>query len=126
VKDCVMIGRGEMIHEVSAGDWRRHLAGARQHTAARLRFMTGDHHLVRDFVVSELPRNQGKPLRPEEISRRINLPLSRVTTVLEELEKNLFFLVRNDAGEVSWAFPVTSERTLHRLSFSTGERIFAA
>lgn len=126
MKDFVMIGRGERIHEVSADDWRKHLAGAREHTATRLRFMMGDHHLVRNFVVSELPRNQGKPLRPEEISRRINLPLSRVTIVLEDLEKNLFFLVRNDAGEVSWAFPVTTEKTPHRLNFSTGEHVFTA
>jgi hypothetical protein len=46
--------------------------------------------------------------------------------MLEELQKNLFFLVLNNAGEVSWAFPVTSDWTPHRLSFSSGEGIFAA
>ena len=126
MKDVTLIGRGEMILEVPAEEWRKHLAAVRHHSSSRLSFMTGDHHLVRNFVVSELPRNQGKPLRTEEISRRINLPLSRVTTVLEDLEKNLFFMVRNDAGEVSWAFPVTTEKTPHRLNFSTGEHVFAA
>jgi len=88
--------------------------------------MTGDHHLVRNFVVSELPRNHDNALRPEDISHRLNLPLPGVTAMLEDLQKHLFFLVLNSAGEVSWAFPITSEKTPHRLSFDTGEGIFAA
>ena len=46
--------------------------------------------------------------------------------IVADLEKNLFFLVRNQAGDVSWAFPVTSDATPHRLTFSTGEHTFAA
>jgi hypothetical protein len=34
--------------------------------------------------------------------------------------------VRNGRGEVSWAFPVTAEKTAHELRFSTGERCHAA
>jgi len=52
--------------------------------------------------------------------------LPAVKTLLDELERNLFFLVRNGAGDVNWAFPVTSDRTPHRLRFDTGERIFGA
>ncbi len=126
MKDIILIGRGERILEVSAEDWRKHLAAARHHSSSRLSFMTGDHHLVRNFVVSELPRNHGDALRPEDISRRLNLSLTGVNAILEDLQKRLVFLVLNDAGEVSWAFPVTSQKTPHRLSFSTGERIFAA
>ena len=88
--------------------------------------MTTDHHLVRNFAVSELPRNHGKPLNPEDIARRLHLPLARVIAILADLQRNLFFLVLNTSGEVSWAFPVTSEETPHRVSFSSGERIFAA
>ena len=88
--------------------------------------MTTEHHRVRNFVVRELPVNQGKPLTADEISQRLDLPITRVVTILEELQKNLFFLVLNNAGEVSWAFPVTSDWTPHRLSFSSGEGIFAA
>ena len=126
MNDVILIGRGEMMLEVPAEEWRKHLAAVRHHSSSRLSFMTGDHHLVRNFVVSELPRNYGNALGPEDISRRLNLPLARVSTMLEDLQKHLFFLVLNSAGEVSWAFPVTSEKTPHRLSFSTGERIFAA
>ncbi len=126
MKDVILIGRREQILEVSAESWRKHLVGTQHHSAARLSFMTGDHHLVRNFAVRELPRNHGKPLSCEDISRRLHLPLSRVTAILDDLEKHLFFLVRNEAGKVSWAFPVTTERTPHRLSFSSGERLFAA
>jgi len=124
--DSILIGRREKIHEVSAENWRKHLAGAREHMLVRLSFMTDDHHHIRNFVVRELPRNQGRALSAEEISRKLDLPLDRVVAILEELQKNLFFLVLNETGEVSWAFPVTTDWTPHRLSFSSGERIFAA
>ena len=126
MKDTILIGRGKLILELPTDMWRKHLASSQLHTAAMLSFMTGDHHLVRNFVVRELPRNHGKPLSPEDISQGVNLPLSKVTTILADLHKSLFFLVRNNAGEVSWAFPVTSERTPHRLTFSSGEQTFAA
>ena len=126
MKDIILVGRQDKILEVPADTWRQHLANARTHSGTRLSFMTANHHLIRNFVVRELPRNSGKPLTPKDISQRLSLSLSLVTTILEDLEKHLFFLVRNEAGEVSWAFPVTSERTPHQLNFSSGEQIFAA
>lgn len=93
--------------------------------AARLAFMTREHHLVRDFVVRELPR-QRTPLRPGRIAQSIGLELHQVKRILADLEDHLFFLVRDAGGNVGWAFPVTTSRTPHRLSFSTGERIFGA
>ena len=91
-----------------------------------LAFMTPRHHAVRNFVVRELPGNGGKPLGPAQIARSLRLDRKVVTGLLDDLEKHLFFLVRNSAGEVTWAFPVTCERTPHRLRFSTGEWIFGA
>ncbi len=125
MKDVILIGRQERILEAPAEHLLKHLAGI-QSPSARLNFMTGDHHLVRYFVVRELPRNQGRPLSPQDISSRLRLSLSRVISILDDLEQHLFFLVRNEAGEVSWAFPVTAEITPHRVRFSSGERIFAA
>lgn len=87
--------------------------------------MTEEHHRVRYFVVRELPR-VGEPLLPEFIAQNLNLPLARVNAILAELEKHLFFLVRNGQGAVSWAFPVTVESTPHELTFSTGERLYGA
>jgi hypothetical protein len=124
--EMMLLGRGEHIFSVSTAPLSEHLAAARAHSATRLAFMTGEHHRVRNFVVRELPRNAGKPLRPEDIARRLALPLDKVVAVLAELQQHLFFLVLDDAGAVSWAFPVTVERTPHRLRFSSGEEIWAA
>jgi len=126
MKGRVLIGGGEKIYEIPAENWRKHLTEGREHMQVRSGFMTEDHHRVRNFAVRELPRNQGKALSAAEISRRLDLPLDRVVTILEELQKNLFFLVLNEMGEVNWAFPVTSDWTPHRLSFSSGESVFAA
>jgi len=87
--------------------------------------MTEEHHLVRNFVVKELPR-AGEPIRSDHISRELMLSRARTEIILDELERHLFFLVRNQRGEVSWAFPVTAENTGHHLVFSTGERLDAA
>ena len=126
MRDTILIGRREKIHEISAEGLRKHLAGAREHMQVRLSFMRGDHHRIRNFVVRELPRNQGKALGAEEIAKRLDLSLERVVAILGELQEHLFFLVLNEAGEVSWAFPVTTDWTPHRLSFSSGEKVFAA
>jgi len=91
----------------------------------RLAFMTPHHHAVRNFVVQELPRHAA-PLSPTQIARSLRFDVKHVADLLEDLEKHLFFLVRDARGEVSWAFPVTSDTTPHRLRFSTGERISGA
>jgi len=91
-----------------------------------LAFMTAAHRAVRNFVVRELPRNGGRPLAPAQIASSLRLDSQSVTGLLEDLESHLLFLVRNAQGEVSWAFPATTDRTPHRLRFSTGERIFGA
>ena len=91
-----------------------------------LAFMTPRHHAVRNFVVMELPRNHGRPLGPAQIAGAFGMEEAVVNQLLDDLEKHLFFLVRDRRGQVSWAFPVASDRTPHRLRFSTGERIFAA
>ncbi len=126
MKDRILVGRREAITEIPAEKWRQHLAQAGQHSAALLSFMTDDHHRVRNFVVRELPRNHGKPLSPEDIAQSLHLPLDLTSTILDDLQKHLFFLVRNQHGEVSWAFPITSDSTPHSLSFSSGERVLAA
>jgi hypothetical protein len=87
--------------------------------------MSHDHHLVRNFVVRELPR-LGHPIPLDDISQALDLAPERTTRIVKDLEKNLFFLVRGDGAEVSWAFPVTAEKTGHHLIFSTGERLDAA
>ena len=49
-----------------------------------------------------------------------------ILALLDDLQKHLFFLVLNPAGDVNWAYPVTAEKTPHRLRFSSGELTYAA
>jgi hypothetical protein len=124
LKKTILLGRGKNIQEVPADDWLK--AHDEIDMTERLAFMTPAHHRVRYAAVRELPLNGGKPLSVTDLVDKTGLERSKVQTLLDDLEKNLFFLVRNDAGEVSWAYPVTSDRTPHRLTFSTGERLFGA
>ena len=121
----LLVGSGRNIRSVADDAFANSVKGLPERMASRLAFMSREHHAVRDFVVSELPR-ENRPIAPSHISRVLRLPAERVAAILAELEKNLFFLVRDAAGNVSWAFPVTNSRTPHRLSFSTGEKIFGA
>ena len=93
--------------------------------ASRLAFMSRNHHTVRDFAVRELPR-QDRPLSPIQIAQVTGLSSQTVSAILAELERNLFFLVRDSEGDVSWAFPVTTSETPHHLTFSSGEKVFGA
>ncbi len=123
--DALRVGIGRYMIPVPRAIWRRQIAGAGPMIKSALGFMTPEHHLVRNFVVVELPRT-GAPLAPEYISRKLNLPVARVGVILDDLEKHLFFLFRNPQGAVSWAYPVTADQTPHRVTFSTGERTSAA
>ena len=125
MSETVLLGQGRQIVELPRKTWEGHLSQAPQHSETRLGFMSEEHHLVRYFVVRELP-SIGKPMQTEFISQSLKLPVVRVNTILDELEKNLFFLVRNSQGAVIWAYPVTVEKTPHELSFSTGERLYGA
>ena len=125
MSDTILVGHQDRISTVPRELWAQHLAQVPQHAGSRLSFMSAVHHRVRYYVVRELP-NSGRPLEPETIAQDLELPLEQTLDILAELEKNLFFLVRDSGAEVSWAFPVTAEETGHHLVFSTGERLDAA
>lgn len=88
-------------------------------------FMTEMHRMVHHFVVREMP-SHGMPMDPGFIAEGVNLPEEQVAGILQELEESKIFLFRNEGGAVVWAYPVTAEETPHRLTFSTGEEIYAA
>ena len=123
--DTILAGRGRQIIQIPRKQWEDHLAKVPTHMKTRLAFMSKEHHRIRYFVVKELP-HYGKPMPAEFISEKLRLPINQVERILDDLEKNLFFLVRNDSGAVSWAFPMTVEKTPHHLTFSTGEQTCAA
>jgi hypothetical protein len=104
--------------------WERGISKSAQ-WAMRVASLPEEYHLVRDFVVREILR-VGKPLSPELIGHELNLPVSRVSAILDELERKLVFVFRNQQGAVVWAYPATADRTPHRVTFSTGEEGYAA
>lgn len=123
--ETVLLGRGRQMVTVPEKMWAGHLDDIPAHARQRLSFMTEDHHRVRYFVVRELPAH-GRPIQPAAIAQALGLPLEKTEGILAELERNIFFLVRDEQGAVLWAFPVTVAPTPHRLLFSTGERLYGA
>jgi len=64
-------------------------------------------------------------LMPERIAAALDLPVSQVASILDELEARLTFVFRGDQTAVSWAYPVTVDRTAHHARFSTGEEAYS-
>ena len=89
--------------------WQKIVRTRSAKAKAKLKFMTASHHLVRNFVVAELPRS-GVPLAPQTIARAVDLALEQVVEILNDLETHMVFLFRNAKGEVTWAYPVTVDK----------------
>ena len=121
----LLIGVGKDIRSLPDDAFVRSIGNLPARMAKRLAFMTKHHHVVRDFVVREMPR-QAASISLEAVAKTTGIDPKEVSAILSDLEKNLFFLVRNPRGDVEWAFPVTTATTPHKLSFSTGERTFGA
>jgi hypothetical protein len=121
----LLLGLWRFILRIPRPIWQKEVSRSAQRAKASLDFMTDDHHRVRDFVVREMPR-MSEPITPQVISQSLNLEVSGVNSILDEFEKNMTFLFRDADGCVTWAYPVTVEPTPHRLSFSSGESVFAA
>jgi hypothetical protein len=124
-EEVVLTGRGSHIISIPRKKWEDQLQHMPERHARLLDFMSPAHHQIRYFVVREMPR-LARPIETRYIAERLELSHDAVLEILEDLESNLFFLVRNESGAVSWAYPVTVEETPHKLDFSTGEHVFAA
>jgi hypothetical protein len=121
----VLVGLWRYLLPLPGRIWRTGVGRNAEKTDLGLEFMTPDHHRVRNFAVAELPK-AGKPLSPAAISQKLELPMEKVVAILDELERHMTFLYRNERGEVTWAYPVTVAQTPHRLTFSSGEQVNAA
>ena len=122
MENALLLGVWHIMISLPPALWQRELA---KETQSNLAFMTPDHQLVRDFVVRELPR-LNTPLSPETIATAVRLPIDRVRSLLDDLEHAMTFLFRNAAGAVTWAYPVTVDQTPHQVTFSSGEKLYAA
>ncbi|MGD9111900.1 MAG: hypothetical protein PVI77_06090 [Desulfobacterales bacterium] len=99
MRENVLVRSGSKFTEMPRETWKQHIAQAPKDCSQILSFMTEEHHLIRYFVVRALP-HIGKPIPPELISDELKMPLSMTNNILDDLERNLFFWVRNEQGEV--------------------------
>ncbi len=116
---------GRLTVKVPAFLWKRVVEREARKITAQLGGLTAEHVSVRSFLVQEIAE-RAEPVSAQHIADRLQLPLPRVQTILQQLETHKLFLARNDAGAVSWAYPVTADVTPHRLELSSGELLYAA
>ncbi len=122
----VLIGHGRDFERIDEEGWKQAVAGAIAHMPKRLAFMTPAHHRVRNAAVRGLPANAGQPLSMQQVAAAAGVAEETTRKIAAELERNLFFVVRKDDDHISWAFPVTADRTPHEVILGTGERICGA
>jgi hypothetical protein len=125
MKNKLMLGLWRYIINVPPSLMQKQMAKAKKRFKIKGAFMTPDHRRVHHCVVRKIPSARG-PLKPRTVVEALDLSAERVTSILDDLEKAMTFLVRNENGDVTWAYPVTVEKTPHHLTFNTGEQIYAA
>ncbi|MFA5180229.1 MAG: hypothetical protein WC405_02850 [Syntrophales bacterium] len=125
MKNTLMIGLWRYMLKVPPFLWEKQRAGMKEKIAAHVDFMSEEHRLIHHFVVRELPY-AGKPLSPHMIAAATNMPVERVVAILDDLEAHMTFLYRSNRSDVTWAYPVTVETTPHRVTFDTGQQLYAA
>ncbi|MEJ2220800.1 MAG: hypothetical protein P8X80_08295, partial [Desulfobacterales bacterium] len=73
MKENILASAGNQLTEIPGEIWQQHEKQTLQDISKVLGFMTKAHHLIRYFVVRELPR-LGKPIPPELISDELKIP----------------------------------------------------
>lgn len=126
MKNSALLGIGRFMIPLPRIIWQKLISIGAQKMEKFLRdFRSEEYRNFYDFVVRELPR-EGKPLSPEFIGQQLNMPVDRVNVMLDTLEKEALGLFREGQEAVVWAYPVTAAKTPHYLTFSTGEKVYAA
>lgn len=125
VADALRVKLSHLGFRVPAFVWQRVVAREARGVGRVMASLEPEERRVRQWVVTALG-DRGQPLEPQSIAAALSLPEESVHRALDRLEKKKLFVVRNDRGAVSWAYPVTVDSTPHHLSFESGERMNAA
>ena len=80
---------------------------------------------VHRFVVMTMTETN-ESVRSEYIAEKLDMPLTRVSDIVDKLEEMKVFLYRYNSQGINWAYPVTAENVVHKMTFSTGEQCNAA
>jgi hypothetical protein len=84
-----------------------------------------DERRVQHFAVREIPRRR-EAIGPEVLAAELDLSLDQVSLILDELERRMTFLCRRGGEDVVWAYPVTAEKTPHKVRIDGGASFSAA
>ena len=84
-----------------------------------------DQRRVQHFAVREIPVRR-EAIAPEVFAAELDLPVEEVLQILDELEPRMPFLCRRGGEKVNWAYPVTSDETLHQVRIDGGAAFSAA
>jgi len=123
--DKVLLGFQRYMIPIPGPLWRAVVSKNARKLETELSFMSEEHQLVRNYVVQALPQI-GEPISAEYIADKMNIHIDRVKVILDDLEQHMTFLCRYGQSEVNWAYPVTVDQTPHSITYSTGERGYAA
>ena len=123
--DWLMAGVWRLILRLPPTMGRKRVAQLAERARREVGAVSALHRAVHHFVVRELPR-WGGAMPPQEIAAGLGLSSKEVTEILADLEARKGFLFRNEDGAVAWAYPVTAEPTPHRITFRSGETLYAA
>jgi hypothetical protein len=77
--NTLLLGSGGTINRVPDTGLKAVLAKLPESIAARLAFMTPEHHLVRNFAVRELPYENGRPIKLDRLAATLAYPLQGFT-----------------------------------------------
>ncbi|MBW2193003.1 MAG: hypothetical protein JRF27_04350 [Deltaproteobacteria bacterium] len=125
MKNKLMVGLWRYIINVPSFLWQKQVGKGKRRFEKAHGSLSEEERRVHHFVVKELPAT-GMPLSPDVISEKLDITADRIKVILDTLEKRMTFLYRNKTGAVTWAYPVTVEKTPHRMTFSSGEQLYAA
>ena len=121
----ILIGVGHKIIPAPMFMLIRETARMAKNREARMGKMTEEKRRIHHFVVRELP-NAGQPISLAFIAQRLEMPVDRVGTLVDEMERDKTFFNRYHSEGINWAYPVTVDNTPHHVTFSTGEQVNAA
>lgn len=125
MRNRLMLGLWRYIINVPPFLWEKQIASGKRKLEQEHGSLSEECRKIHHYVVRELPIN-GMPLSPNSIADSLGLSVDRVVAALDHLEKRMTFLYRNQDGDVLWAYPVTVDKTPHRITFDTGENLYAA
>jgi len=125
MEEHILFGRDRDLMEIPSKGWKHFIDDAPERSKEFHPDITLEHLQVRNYAIETLALT-GEALQPSTIERAFNKSKKRVEKILDDLQRNLVFIARDNQGAVTWAHPVTVEPTPHRLHLPGGKAFFAS